>query len=158
MAELRDTYNLAYGIHFLLGIAILLPWNTFITAVDYISFLYPKEHVDKAFAVAYMGSSLVVLLVLTGTSNWSRRPSVRSRITAGLFLFICSLMVAPLLDLTDRYLRRSHARYYVMVSALVLCGFADGLVAGSLVGTTGELPKRYMQAVFVGTACSGPKG
>ncbi|KAJ0960324.1 hypothetical protein J5N97_001842 [Dioscorea zingiberensis] len=122
MAELRDTYNLAYDIHFLLGIAILLPWNTFITAVDYISFLYRKEHVDKAFAVAYMGSSLVVLLVLTGTSNWSRRPSVRSRINAGLFLFICSLMVAPLLDLVADTSAKYHAD--IMLWYRPLCSLA----------------------------------
>jgi equilibrative nucleoside transporter 1/2/3 len=41
------------------------------------------------------------------------------------------------------------------VAAVVICGLADGIVGGSLIGSAGKLPKQYMQAVFAGTASSG---
>ncbi|XP_049931209.1 equilibrative nucleotide transporter 8-like isoform X2 [Nymphaea colorata] len=117
----KDQYNLAYIIHFILGVGSLLPWNTVITAVDYFGYLYPHKHVDKVFSVVYMGSSLPVLV---GLVLWTKRPT------------------------SDR-------QYFMTVLAVTVCGLADGLAGGSLVGSVGELPERYMQAVFAGTACSG---
>jgi hypothetical protein len=37
-----------------------------------------------------------------------------------------------------------------------MCGVADALVQGGVIGFAGELPERYMQAVIAGTAASGP--
>ncbi|KAK8569919.1 hypothetical protein V6N13_002630 [Hibiscus sabdariffa] len=62
--EPRDTYRVAYRIHFLLGAGNLLPRNAFITAVDYFGYLYPAKHVEKVFSVGYMSSSVLVLVVM----------------------------------------------------------------------------------------------
>ncbi|XWS68984.1 hypothetical protein CRYUN_Cryun04dG0140800 [Craigia yunnanensis] len=53
-AKPEDKFNLAYIIYFTLGVGFLLPWNAFITAVDYFSYLYPEASVDRVFAVVYM--------------------------------------------------------------------------------------------------------
>ncbi|CBI36321.3 unnamed protein product, partial [Vitis vinifera] len=45
--------------------------------------------------------------------------------------------------------------YGIIILAVTICGLADGLIGGSLIGAAGELPGRYMQAVFAGTASSG---
>ncbi|GKB00448.1 equilibrative nucleotide transporter 8-like protein [Tanacetum coccineum] len=45
--------------------------------------------------------------------------------------------------------------FVVLVSMVMISGLADGLCGGSLVGATGELPGRYMQAVFAGNATAG---
>lgn len=45
--------------------------------------------------------------------------------------------------------------FYVTVGATALCGLADALVQGGVIGAAGELPERYMQAVVAGTAASG---
>ncbi|KAH6835190.1 Nucleoside transporter family protein [Perilla frutescens var. hirtella] len=50
---------------------------------------------------------------------------------------------------------RSSVAYYAVVVTVLICGLADGLIGGSLIGTAGKLPKQYMQAVFAGTASSG---
>ncbi|KAF8400631.1 hypothetical protein HHK36_013930 [Tetracentron sinense] len=155
----RDTYNIAYIIHFVLGAGNLLPWNALITAVDYFSYLYPTEHVDKAFSVAYMGSSLPILVLLMSWGSWSKRiPSFRLRMNLGMSMFVLSLMMPPVMDWT--YFRsvtqgRPHGAYVVTIVAVAVCGLADGLTGGTLIGSAGELPKRYMQAVFAGTASSG---
>ncbi|PNX99401.1 equilibrative nucleotide transporter 1-like protein [Trifolium pratense] len=99
----QDKYHLAYITYFILGFGYLLPWNAFITAVDYFSYLYPQASVDRIFAgrVGFYGG------------------------------------------------------FYVTVGSVGLSGVADALVQGSIVGSAGELPERYMQAVIAGTAASG---
>ncbi|KAL1215351.1 Equilibrative nucleotide transporter 1 [Cardamine amara subsp. amara] len=58
-----DSFHFAYIIYFTFGVGFLLPWNSFITAVDYFSYLYPSTAVDRIFAVVYM-LVLVVLFII----------------------------------------------------------------------------------------------
>ncbi|KAK9268686.1 hypothetical protein L1049_000446 [Liquidambar formosana] len=157
-AEPRDTYRIAYIIHFLLGAGNLLPWNALITAVDYFGYLYPAHHVEKVFSVAYMSSSVLVLFVMMGWGSWREKMSLRLRMNLGFSMFVVSLMVTPLIDWAwcnagSRGI--SSGTYGVTVAFVVICGLADGLIGGSLIGSAGKLPKQYMQAVFAGTASSG---
>ncbi|GLU09683.1 hypothetical protein SLE2022_265300 [Rubroshorea leprosula] len=152
----RDTYKIAYIIYFLLGAGNLLPWNAFITAVDYFSYLYPTKHVEKVFSVAYMSSSVLVLVVMM--SLGCRNLTYRCRMNMGFSMFILSLMVAPVIDWAwhrDESKGSENAPYSVTVAAVLICGLADGLIGGSLIGSAGKLPKQYMQAIFAGTASSG---
>ncbi|KAJ6296344.1 hypothetical protein OIU76_027112 [Salix suchowensis] len=156
--ETRDTYRIAYIIHFLLGAGNLLPWNAFITAIDYFGYLYPTRHIEKVFSVAYMSSSVLVLLIVVSWGGWSKQLSYRLRMTMGFCMFIVSLMVAPLIDWSSSGSGPkglSNGAYGVTVASVVVCGLADGLIGGSLIGAAGKLPKQYMQAVFAGTASSG---
>ncbi|GKC68433.1 equilibrative nucleotide transporter 8-like protein [Tanacetum coccineum] len=158
--EPHDKYNIAYMIHFLLGAGYLVPWNAFITAVDYFQYLYPTKHINKVFSVGYMSAAVMVLFTLMCWSRSSRvkLPSVRTRMNIGQGLFILALMVAPV---TDWIMQGRESRtgddvaFVVLVSMVMISGLADGLCGGSLVGATGELPGRYMQAVFAGNATAG---
>lgn len=78
------------------------------------------------------------------------------RINLGYALFIVALLAVPLIDVW--YVKGRvgvYGGYYGTVAMVGLCGLADGLVQGSVVGKAGELPERYMQAVVAGTAASG---
>ncbi|KAI4382598.1 hypothetical protein MLD38_008543 [Melastoma candidum] len=153
-----DSFHFAYVIFFTLGAGFLLPWNAFITAVDYFSYLYPDESVDRVFAVVYMLVALVSLLAILFFLS-SRKASSRDafvRINLGLFLFVLALLVVPVLDVA--YIKGRTGLYdgfYVTVGAIALSGFADALVQGGIIGSAGEMPERYMQAVVAGTAASG---
>ncbi|KAL3532321.1 hypothetical protein ACH5RR_005842 [Cinchona calisaya] len=157
--EPRDTYRVAYILHFFLGAGNLLPWNTLITAIDYFGYLYPNRHVEKVFSVAYMTSSVIVLVVmLQRWGNWSKKFNLGLRMNLGFSLFISSLMVTPTMDWarhSNGTKVNSTVSYYLMVASVVICGLADGLIGGSLIGSAGKLPKQYMQAIFAGTASSG---
>ncbi|CAI0389317.1 unnamed protein product [Linum tenue] len=153
--ETRDAYRVAYIFHFLLGAGNLLPWNAFITAIDYFGSLYPNKHIERVFSVAYMSSSVLVLVVIMSQGGWSSRMSCRLRMNLGFSLFVLSMMVAPTLDWSSRNGSMPTGAYGMTVASVVVCGFADGLIAGSLIGSAGKLPKQYMQAVFAGTASSG---
>ncbi|PON89030.1 Equilibrative nucleoside transporter [Trema orientale] len=155
--EPRDTYKIAYIIHFLLGAGNLLPWNAFITAVDYFGFLYPNKHVEKVFSVAYMSSSMLVLILMLIWGSWYGKLSSKLTLNLGFSMFVLSLMVSPIIDWTwsAGSNERTNGTYGVTVASVAVCGLADGLVGGSLMGSAGKLPKQYMQAVFAGTASSG---
>ncbi|XP_023765177.1 equilibrative nucleotide transporter 1 [Lactuca sativa] len=149
----EDSYHLAYIIYFILGTGYLIPWNAFITAVDYFSYLYPDASVDRVFAVVYMVVGLISLLVIIFYADKSHS---FVRINVGLGLFVVSLLVVPVMDVT--YIKGQvgvYGGFYVSVAAVALAGLADALVQGGVIGAAGEMPERYMQAVVAGTAASG---
>lgn len=149
----EDSFYFAYIIYFTLGAGFLLPWNAFITAVDYFDFLYPDQSVDRIFAVVYMLVALFCLIVIIFST---RKSDAVVRINTGLGLFVVALLVVPIVDVV--YIKGRSGLYdgfYVTVAALGLSGLADALVQGGVIGSAGELPERYMQAVVAGTAASG---
>jgi len=149
-----DSYHFAYIIYFTLGVGFLLPWNAFITAVDYFSYLYPSTAVDRIFAVIYMLVALVCLFVIV--VFYAHKSLASFRINLGLLLFVIALLVVPVLDLV--YVKGQvglYAGFDVTSAAVALSGLGDALMQGGLIGVAGEMPERYMQAVVAGTAGSG---
>ncbi|XP_076900533.1 equilibrative nucleotide transporter 1-like [Bidens hawaiensis] len=149
----QDSYHLAYITYFILGTGYLIPWNAFITAVDYFSYLYPSASVDRLFAVVYMLIGLISLLFIV---FYSHKSNAFVRINVGLCLFVVSLLVVPVMDVV--YVKGQvgvYGGFYVTVAAVGLSGVADALVQGGVIGAAGEMPERYMQAVVAGTAASG---
>ncbi|XP_054823130.1 equilibrative nucleotide transporter 1 [Prosopis cineraria] len=149
----EDKWHLAYIIYFILGLGYLLPWNAFITAVDYFSYLYPEASVDRIFAVAYMLVALVSLFIII---LYSHKSHVYVRINVGLAMLTVAMLIVPIIDAV--YIKGRVGLYdgfYVTVGAIGLAGLGDALVQGGIVGSAGELPDRYMQAVIAGTAASG---
>ncbi|KAJ4974904.1 hypothetical protein NE237_008078 [Protea cynaroides] len=149
----NDSFNMAYVIYFTLGAGFLLPWNTFITAVDYFDYLYPDARIDRVFAVVYMLVGLACLLLIV---PFAHRTNDSVRINTGLALFVLSLLMVPVMDVVYIKGRMGlYSGYYVTVVAVGLSGVADALVQGGITGSAGELSGRYMQAVVAGTAASG---
>ncbi|MBA0656390.1 hypothetical protein Goklo_008749, partial [Gossypium klotzschianum] len=149
----EDKFNLGYIIYFTLGVGFLLPWNSFITAVNYFSYLYPEASVDRVFAVVYMVVGLACLLVIV---FYAHKSEAYMRINVGLGIFVVSLLVVPVMDAV--YIKGRVGLYdgfYVTVGLLALAGIGDALVQGGLIGAAGELPERYMQAIVAGSGGSG---
>ncbi|WOL09245.1 equilibrative nucleotide transporter 1 [Canna indica] len=149
----KDAFHAAYAVYFVLGVGFLLPWNSFITAVDYFAYLYPGTPVDRVFSVAYLLTCLALLVVIVG---WAHLSSAPLRINAGLGLFVVSLLVVPVMDAAYvKGVQGLYGAYGVTVGAVVVAGLADALVQGGVIGSAAELPERYMQSVTAGTAGSG---
>ncbi|KAK1281677.1 Equilibrative nucleotide transporter 1 [Acorus calamus] len=149
----KGHYRVAYVVFFTLGAGFLLPWNAFITAVDYFANLYLGQPVDQVFAVAYMLTCLLFLGLIILLANKS---ATSYRVNVGNALLILSLLVVPIMDFA--YIKGRvgiYEGFYVTFTAVVLSGISDALVQGCIVGATSELPKEYMQATMAGTAASG---
>ncbi|XP_059278712.1 equilibrative nucleotide transporter 1 [Lycium ferocissimum] len=149
----KDNFHVAYIIYFTLGAGYLLPWNAFITAVDYFTYLYPNVMVDRIFAIVYMIIGLICLLFIVVFGN---KTSAFVRINVGMLLFVFALVTVPLMDVWYIDGRVGvYEGFGVTVCLVGICGIADGLVQGGVIGAAGELPERYMQATVAGTAASG---
>ncbi|XP_058102618.1 equilibrative nucleotide transporter 1-like [Magnolia sinica] len=149
----KDTFHLAYIVHFIFGVGFLLPGNTFITAVDYFSYIYPGVNINRIFTAVKMVVCFITVVIVLG---WARKSSSYLRINIGLALFVASLLTVPIIDLA--YVKGRVGLYngfYVTVAAVVVCGVANGLFESGVVGAAGELPERYMQASGAGLAASG---
>ncbi|KAB1998329.1 hypothetical protein ES319_D12G081500v1, partial [Gossypium barbadense] len=143
----EDKFNLGYIIYFTLGVGFLLPWNSFITAVDYFSYLYPEASVHRVFTVVYMVVGLACLLVIV---FYAHKSKAYMRINVGLGIFVVSLLVVPVMDAV--YIKGQvglYDKFYVTVGLLALAGIGDALVQGGLIGAAGELPERDPAVLFV---------
>nr|ACN34798.1 unknown [Zea mays] len=99
-----------------------------------------------------MVSALLPLLVIV---LFFPKSSAPIRINTGLTLFTLTLVLVPAMDLIYVKGRAGlYGAFDVTVAATALCGVADALVQGGVIGFAGELPERYMQAVVAGTAAS----
>ncbi|KAM1137069.1 hypothetical protein EV2_036109 [Malus domestica] len=88
----KDSFHLAYIFYFTLGLDYLLPWNAFITAVDYFAHLYPYASVDRIFSIVYIVVSLFCLLLII---FYSHKSEAYVRINVGLSFFVVSLIAVP---------------------------------------------------------------
>ena len=150
----KDTYHIAYIIYFTLGAGYLLPWNAFITAVDYFDYLYPNRNVDPTFSVVCQPVMLLSLIIIV--CFLLRKSNAYFRINLGLILFTLALITVPILDLFFIKGRPGlYVGFYVTVGAVALSALANAFVQGGMIGSAGELPERYMHAVVAGTAASG---
>jgi equilibrative nucleoside transporter 1/2/3 len=127
----EDWLVVGYLIFFTLGAGFLLPWNAYITAVDYFSYPYPGAPVDRVFSVSYMLSCLLRLLLIVLTFPKS---SARARINTGLSLFTLALLVVPVMDVV--YVRGTPRLYG---SERYMHAVNAGTAAGELRRGLGEL-------------------
>ena len=135
--------RLAQAHFFLLGVAILLPWNSFITAVDYFGKLFPGQHIDRVFSVAYMSVNLVSIAV---NLQFQRHLSASFRIQLGLAGYVATLLAVPIADAAAGAGALSDSGYkLVLVAGVVSSALWDGVAQPALFGEAGELPLPCVQ-------------
>lgn len=150
-----DSFHLAYIVYFTLGVGLLIPWNTFITAVDYFTYLYPSVPIDYVFTLVYIVVAILFLLlvILIGQNS-----SAFLRINIGIGLMVLCLAIPLVVDwVLVKGKQGVYGGFYLTVLALAIAGVADAFGKGGLFGSAGELPKIYMLVVNSGGAASGER-
>jgi len=151
--EPADKYGLVATAFFGLGVGFLLPWNAFITAIDYFEMLYPGAHADRVFSVCYMLPNLLALSVMLQYSP--QAVSVPTRIYGGYTLFLLSMLVVPAVEAWKLEDQQLGSGLLATSAAVAVLGMSDGLVQGTLFGLASQMPPKYAQACISGTACAG---
>ncbi|KAJ8429973.1 hypothetical protein Cgig2_029599 [Carnegiea gigantea] len=129
------------------GGGFLLPWNGFITTIDYFAYLNSDRSVDHVLAVVYMPIGLFSLLFSIFTA---RKSNAYVRINMGLGLLVVALLVMPIMDVANiKGQSGLYDEFYVTVAALGLLGLTDALVQGGLIRSAEELPERYCGIKFI---------
>ncbi|KAK9832590.1 hypothetical protein WJX81_002002 [Elliptochloris bilobata] len=144
-------HNAAVVIYFLCGNAVLLPWNAFITAVDYFGSTYPGLHTDRLFTVCYLPLAFLTLVVSTVLHDHS---SARLRVLVSFGAFFLTVLAVPLID-AGTHGQGSSGSLAAVCCLLALGGVLDGMGQGALFGTAAALGPLFVEALVAGTAMSG---
>mmetsp|Transcript_22543 Transcript_22543/g.62545 ORF Transcript_22543/g.62545 Transcript_22543/m.62545 type:complete len:442 (-) Transcript_22543:354-1679(-) len=149
-----DRFHVAYFCYFFMGLGLLMPWNSFITAIDYFSALYPDRRVDTMIAVAY---NIPNLMAMVSMLPFSKGTGSQLRILAGYWLFLIGTTAVPLVDVIflGGDSQGTQATFTMTLLLAAVLGLADGIAQSSLFGEAGCLPAKYTQAVCAGTSMSG---
>lgn len=148
--------GMAYFVMVLLGIGCLLPWNAFVTAVDYFEYYYPEYHPDRTIPVCYMCLNVVTTALIV---KYGVRLDLGFRLRFGLWGYFVAMFGVPLTDrLLLKHVGEDHGSFEAMMltlSFVAIIGISNGFVQGSLFGFCGPLPAELTSALVLGTALSG---
>uniref|UniRef100_F6XIG0 Equilibrative nucleoside transporter 4 n=1 Tax=Equus caballus TaxID=9796 RepID=F6XIG0_HORSE len=132
-----DRYHAIYFAMLLAGVGFLLPYNSFITDVDFLHHKYPGTSIVFDMSLTYILVALVAVLL---NNALVERLSLHTRITAASVTCGCSSSLAT------RRMPSTWPPWALWPSAAQQSSFY---------GYTGMLPKRYTQGVMTGESTAG---
>nr|KAF6448802.1 solute carrier family 29 member 4 [Rousettus aegyptiacus] len=132
-----DRYHAIYFAMLLAGVGFLLPYNSFITDVDYLHHKFPGTSIVFDMSLTYILVALVAVLL---NNALVERLSLHSRITAASVTCGCSSSLGNRLTPSTWPL---------------LAPWPSAAQQSSFYGYTGMLPKRYTQGVMTGESTAG---
>ena len=92
----KDPHHLVYIAFVFTGVGFLFPYNTFITAVDYFTFVYPSENAESVMTAVYLTFTLAFVFVNVLIME---RFTAKTRIIFGYVVFAVSLLVVMVLTI-----------------------------------------------------------
>uniref|UniRef100_A0A8D0MER1 Solute carrier family 29 member 4 n=1 Tax=Sus scrofa TaxID=9823 RepID=A0A8D0MER1_PIG len=147
----NDRYHAIYFAMLLAGVGFLLPYNSFITDVDYLHHKYPGTSIVFDLSLTYILVALVAVLL---NNVLVERLSLHTRITAGYLLALGPLLFISICDVWLQLFSRDQA-YAINLAAVGTVAFGCTVQQSSFYGYTGMLPKRYTQGVMTGESTAG---
>ena len=138
-----DVRNLAYIIMFLQGIAMLFPWNAFITAENFYKVVFNGtsfEHsFESFFSISYMGTNLLTYLI---SFLWIHKVSQRSRIIVPSVITVCALGVATGFCFVDDL---DAGKYFaITISLVIVSGACAAILQGAVFALSASLEHEGM--------------
>ncbi|KAM6157085.1 equilibrative nucleoside transporter 4 [Erethizon dorsatum] len=147
----EDRYHAIYFAMLLAGVGFLLPYNSFITDVDYLHHKFPGTSIVFDMSLTYI---LVALAAVLLNNALVERLSLHSRITTGYLLALGPLLFISVCDVWLQLFAHDQA-YAINLAAVGTVAFGCTVQQSSFYGYTGMLPKRYTQGVMTGESTAG---
>ncbi|KAL1129115.1 hypothetical protein AAG570_013646 [Ranatra chinensis] len=146
-----DKYNGIYFALVLAGVAFLLPYNSFIIAVDYFQSLYPGTTIVFDMSLIYI---VMAFFAVLANNVLIETLSLNTRITFGYIVsFFTLLFVATCIVWWRIFAVNTSYTFNLIAVAIVALGCT--VQQSSFYGYTSMLPSRYTQAVMVGESGAG---
>ncbi|KAI3360106.1 hypothetical protein L3Q82_014417, partial [Scortum barcoo] len=141
-----DRYHGIYFAMLLAGVGFLLPYNSFITDVDYLHQKFEGTSIVFDMSLTYI---LVALLAVILNNVLVERLSMHTRITVGYILALGPLVFVSVFDVWLAKFTTQQA-YVVNLISVGVVAFGCTVQQSSFYGYMGMLPKRYTQGVMTG--------
>ncbi|XP_039767002.1 equilibrative nucleoside transporter 4 isoform X4 [Ornithorhynchus anatinus] len=149
--EPGDQYHGIYFAMLLAGVGFLLPYNSFITDVDYLHHKYPGTSIVFDMSLTYI---LVALAAVILNNVLVEMLSLHTRITVGYLFALGPLLFVSICDVWLQLFSQRQA-YAINLAAVGTVAFGCTVQQSSFYGYTGMLPKRYTQGVMTGESTAG---
>ncbi|KAM3662333.1 equilibrative nucleoside transporter 4 isoform X1 [Ammospiza nelsoni] len=149
--EPQDRYHGIYFAMLLAGVGFLLPYNSFITDVDYLHHKYPGTSIVFDMSLTYI---LVALVAVILNNALVELLSLHTRISVGYLFALGPLLFVSICDVWLELFSRRQA-YAINLVAVGVVAFGCTVQQSSFYGYTGLLPKRYTQGVMTGESTAG---
>ncbi|XP_075888409.1 equilibrative nucleoside transporter 4 [Nelusetta ayraudi] len=146
-----DRYHGIYFAMLLAGVGFLLPYNSFITDVDYLHDKFKGTSIVFDMSLTYI---LVALLAVILNNVLVERLSMHTRITVGYVLALGPLVFVSVFDVWLAKFTTGQA-YVVNLVSVGVVAFGCTVQQSSFYGYMGMLPKRYTQGVMTGESTAG---
>ncbi|KAL2714416.1 equilibrative nucleoside transporter 4 [Vespula squamosa] len=146
-----DKFNCIYLALILGGIGFLLPYNSFIIAVDYFQTRYPGTTVIFDMSVVYIAMAFFAVFannILVETL------SLNMRITFGYVISFLTLSFVIITEISWQLFTVT-ASYNINLIAVAIVSLGCTVQQSSFYGYTSMLPSRYTQAVMTGESIAG---
>ncbi|XP_061080564.1 equilibrative nucleoside transporter 4-like isoform X2 [Conger conger] len=146
-----DRYHGIYFAMLLAGVGFLLPYNSFITDVDYLHHKFQGTSIVFDMSLTYI---LVALVAVVLNNALVEMLSLHTRITAGYLFALGPLLFVGICDIwLEKFTTRQS--YVVNLMAVGIVAFGCTVQQSSFYGYMGMLPKRYTQGVMTGESTAG---
>lgn len=146
-----DRYHGIYFAMLLAGVGFLIPYNSFLTDVDYLHHKFEGTSIVFDMSLTYI---LVALLAVILNNVLVERLSMHTRITVGYILALGPLVFVSVFDVwLEKFTTRQ--AYIINLVSVGVVAFGCTVQQSSFYGYMGMLPKRYTQGVMTGESTAG---
>lgn len=122
----KDRYHMVYIAMVVAGMGFLIPWQSYIGAIDYFFYYYQRQF-PAVSVVIPIGYLLLTFLATTLNLFLVKAVGIHKRITFGYVLFIISLLMIPLLDIgIYNCIVPTGVSFYITVFSIALVGLGSG--------------------------------
>ncbi|XP_014471015.1 PREDICTED: equilibrative nucleoside transporter 4 isoform X2 [Dinoponera quadriceps] len=146
-----DNYNFIYVALTVGGVGFLLPYNSFIIAVDYFQERYPGTTVIFDMSVVYIS---VAFMAVFANNILVETFSLNTRITFGYFVSFITLNIVLIFEVWWELFGNAIS-YKMNLVAVAIVSLGCTVQQSSFYGYTSMLPSRYTQAVMTGESIAG---
>ncbi|XP_062294279.1 equilibrative nucleoside transporter 4 [Scomber scombrus] len=146
-----DRYHGIYFAMLLAGVGFLLPYNSFITDVDYLHHKFKGTSIVFDMSLTYI---VVALLAVILNNVLVERLSMHTRITVGYIFALGPLVFVSVFDVWLAKFTTRQA-YIINLVSVGVVAFGCTVQQSSFYGYMGMLPKRYTQGVMTGESTAG---
>ncbi|KAH9365108.1 hypothetical protein HPB48_016623 [Haemaphysalis longicornis] len=147
----EDRCSCVYLALLLAGVGFLLPYNSFITAVDYFQDKYPRTTIVFDMNLVYI---LTAFLAVVVNNLLVETLPLQVRITFGYLLSFATLLFVALFEVHWETFEHE-AGYRANLIAIAIVALGCTVQQSSFYGYTSMLPSRYTQAVMTGESAAG---
>ncbi|XP_051570777.1 equilibrative nucleoside transporter 4 isoform X1 [Myxocyprinus asiaticus] len=146
-----DRYHGIYFAMLLAGVGFLLPYNSFITDVDYLHHKFEGTSIVFDMGLTYI---LVALVAVILNNVLVEMLSLHTRITVGYLFALGPLLFITIFDVWLEKFTTKQA-YVINLMSMGIVAFGCTVQQSSFYGYMGMLPKHYTQGVMTGESTAG---